>query len=64
MQRRSDLIRGLARRLPGADRFAAVAAAAGDPAPLLERQAARTLAAQVGHGAADAVVQRDTAEVA
>ena len=47
MRLRSDFIRGLARRLPGVDGFAAVAAAVGDPAPLLERQAARTRSPKV-----------------
>jgi hypothetical protein len=41
MQRRIDLIRGLARRLPGTDGLAAASAAAGDPAPLLELRATR-----------------------
>jgi hypothetical protein len=47
MQRRSDFIQGLTRRLPGVDGFAAAAAAVGDPAPLLERQAARTRSPKV-----------------
>ena len=42
MRRRIDLIRGLARRLPGTDGLAGAAAASGDPAPLLELQARRT----------------------
>jgi hypothetical protein len=47
MRLRSDFIRGLARRLPGVDGFAPAAAAVGDPAPLLERQAAQTRSPQV-----------------
>jgi hypothetical protein len=47
MRRHNDFIQGLARRLPGVDGFAAAAAAIGDPAPLLERQAARTRSPKV-----------------
>jgi hypothetical protein len=43
MQPRSDLIRSFTRRLSGVASLAAVAAAAGDPVPLLELQ--RTQAA-------------------
>lgn len=51
MRLRRDFIQGLARRLPGVDGFAAVAAAVGDPGPLLERPSR-----------AGAVAQGDTAE--
>jgi hypothetical protein len=43
MRRHIDLVRGLTRRLPGAGGLAAAAAAAGDPAPLLELEALEAL---------------------
>jgi hypothetical protein len=61
MQRRIDLIRGLARRLPGTDGLAGAAAASGDPAPLLELQARRTATAARGGGVTDAAAGRDAA---